>query len=246
MIEPGLGYWMKSDKHGYLKLISSYSKDIVADDNSKSDVLARSTKLIIRDNSMHEGNLYMIPDKEVNVSNFELPPLPPAGLFDVRYNNNMYVNNNNASVISLQGITYPMSINIDYADANYTFYDAATNEELGSIQKGTTGNVEVFGTKGNSIKVMRTDNLNGIYSLVSQPNPVVNGSIVVYTVPENGNVTIKLYDALGNEVATIADGYASAGEHTASFNASNLASGRYICKMISGSHTEVLSISVVK
>jgi hypothetical protein len=246
VIEPGLGYWIKSDKHGYLKLISDYAKDIVNDDNSKPDVLAKSTKLIIRDNSMHEGNLYMLPDKEADVSSFELPPLPPIGLFDVRYNNNRYVNNTDVSVISLQGITYPMSINIDYSDANYTFYDAVTNEVLGSIQKGTAGNVEVFGTKGNAIKVLKVDNLNGNYSMISQPNPVENSSTIVYTVPDNGNVTIKLYDAIGNEVATVADSYVSAGEHTVSLNAVNLSAGRYLCKLIQGSHTEVLSISVVK
>ncbi len=246
IMEPGLGYFMKSDKHGYLKLVSSNAKDIVDESNGKADLLSRSVRIELRDNSRHEGKLYLTSDKDADISPYELPPTPPAEMFDVRYDNNMYVNNMSESVITLQGITYPLSINMDYADANYTFYDAVSNQELGSIRKGDDGNVEVFGTRGNAIKVLRSDNLAGNYSLTSTPNPVVGNSIITYVVGDKELVNVKLYDAIGNEVMTLVSNQVKSGEQTVSFDSSRLTQGRYICKMTAGSHTEVMSITVVK
>ncbi|TAL69534.1 MAG: T9SS type A sorting domain-containing protein [Bacteroidetes bacterium] len=243
VMEPGLGYWMKSDKHGYLKLISSNAKDIVDESNSKVDLLSRSVRIDLRDNVRHEGTLYVTADKGSDISQYELPPMPPVEMFDVRFDNNMYVNNNDESVITLQSVTYPLSINMDYADANYTFYDAVTNEELGSIRRGEPGNVEVFGTRGNAIKVLRVENFAGA---VCNPNPVEGNSEIIYFVGSSELVNVKLYDAIGNEVITLVNNQVQSGRQTIGFNSANLTSGKYICKINSGSKTEVLSINVVK
>ncbi|MBI5325421.1 MAG: T9SS type A sorting domain-containing protein [Ignavibacteriae bacterium] len=244
VMEPGLGYFMKSDKHGYLKLVSSSSKDIVDESNNKVDLLSRSVRINLRDNDRHEGTLYMTPDKEANISIYELPPVPPTDMFDVRYDNDMYVNRNDESVITVQAISYPLSINMDFADANYTFIDAVSNEVLGTINRGESGNVEVFRTKGNAIKVLRVDNFAG--AAVCQPNPVASSSNIIYFAGENELVNVKLYDAIGNEVMTLVNNQVQSGKQTIGFNSVNLSNGKYICKINSGSRTEILSINVVR
>ncbi|MFA6542118.1 MAG: T9SS type A sorting domain-containing protein, partial [Bacteroidota bacterium] len=50
---------------------------------------------------------------------------------------------------------------------------------------------------------------------------------ISYQLPLNGYVTLKVYDMIGKEIATLVNGMQEAGEHTTSFNASHLPSGLY-------------------
>ncbi|MFA6571267.1 MAG: T9SS type A sorting domain-containing protein [Bacteroidota bacterium] len=253
VMNPARGYWIKSDRHAYLKLIAKYNTNERPGDKvdltEQSNTLLQATRFTVRDNAQHEGTLYMLPNVNADVTSFELPPAPPAELFDARFDNNRFVDNSNSSVMNLQGIAYPVSINVDYADANYTFFDVITNQKLGEIKKGGNGVIEIQSTKANKVKVLRNDLGVSDFTLVNYPNPVVSTSTIKYTIPNNELVSIKLYDAMGNVVNEIFNGYRTAGEYTALLNAetvANLTNGRYICKLTAGSHTSVLTISIVK
>jgi photosystem II stability/assembly factor-like uncharacterized protein len=59
------------------------------------------------------------------------------------------------------------------------------------------------------------------------PNPFNPSTRISYELPVSGNLTLKVYDILGNEVATLANGFKEAGNHNIEFNASELSSGIY-------------------
>lgn len=63
------------------------------------------------------------------------------------------------------------------------------------------------------------------------PNPFNPSTIISYTVPERANVTLKVYNILGLEVATLVNDIREAGYHTVSFNANGLTSGMYIYEL---------------
>ncbi|GJQ42273.1 MAG: T9SS type A sorting domain-containing protein [Ignavibacteriota bacterium] len=63
------------------------------------------------------------------------------------------------------------------------------------------------------------------------PNPFNPTTTIKYQLPESGNVSIKVYDILGNEVANLVDGYMETGKYEVDFNASSLASGVYIYRL---------------
>lgn len=56
------------------------------------------------------------------------------------------------------------------------------------------------------------------------PNPFNPTTTIKFQIPTSGNVTIKVYDILGNEVANLVDGYMETGRYEVSFDAGKLAS----------------------
>ncbi|MFO7446981.1 MAG: T9SS type A sorting domain-containing protein, partial [Ignavibacteriaceae bacterium] len=70
------------------------------------------------------------------------------------------------------------------------------------------------------------------YSLsANYPNPFNPNTIINYNIPNDGFVSLKIYDILGKEVADLINDVRSAGSYNVEFNASNLASGVYIYRI---------------
>ncbi|MGD8782594.1 MAG: T9SS type A sorting domain-containing protein [Ignavibacteria bacterium] len=68
-------------------------------------------------------------------------------------------------------------------------------------------------------------------SIENYPNPFNPATIISYTLPEEGRVSIKIYDILGREVETIVNEIRTAGTHSVEFNASHLPSGVYLYRI---------------
>ncbi len=85
------------------------------------------------------------------------------------------------------------------------------------------------------------------YSLSQNyPNPFNPTTKISYTLPKAGNVVLKVYNTLGQEVATLVNGAMAAGEHVASFDARNLASGVYFYRLTAGSYAATMKMVLLK
>ena len=80
----------------------------------------------------------------------------------------------------------------------------------------------------------------------SYPNPFNPATKIEYSVPEAVEVTLKVYNALGREVATLVDGHVPAGRYTVTFDGSGLASGTYLYRLTAGSYTSVRQTVLMK
>jgi hypothetical protein len=78
------------------------------------------------------------------------------------------------------------------------------------------------------------------------PNPFNPATKIAYSIPTDGFVTLKVFDALGREVASLLNENKKAGSYEVVFDGSQLASGIYICKMSSANYTSSIKMIIVK
>jgi len=78
------------------------------------------------------------------------------------------------------------------------------------------------------------------------PNPFNPSTVINYTIAKAGNVTLKVYNLLGQEVVTLVNGFQTANTYKVDFNASGLSSGVYIYELRSGSNVVAKKMVLMK
>lgn len=78
------------------------------------------------------------------------------------------------------------------------------------------------------------------------PNPFNPSTVIAYSLPEKAEVTITIYDALGNLIATLVNETKASGNYEVKWNASNLASGIYLYKMKANGFEQVNKMLLMK
>ncbi len=87
-----------------------------------------------------------------------------------------------------------------------------------------------------------------VFSLAQNyPNPFNPSTMIQFTVPSTGRAVLKVFNVLGQEVATLFNGEATAGvNHQVQFNASNLASGVYFSRLEFGGKMQMNKMLLLK
>jgi hypothetical protein len=78
------------------------------------------------------------------------------------------------------------------------------------------------------------------------PNPFNPTTVIRYEIATASRVTLKVYDLLGREVATLANEQKPAGSYSVTFDGSGLASGIYVYRLTAGDFFQVRNMVVVK
>jgi hypothetical protein len=122
----------------------------------------------------------------------------------------------------------------DASDANFTI-DAVSGKVGASALAGS------FSGDGFSAGIPTDYALEANY-----PNPFNPATTIRYALPEQAQVTLVVYDAMGREVRRLVDGLQGAGVHEVTFDAASLPSGVYIYRLEAGSFQQVRSMTLVK
>jgi len=80
----------------------------------------------------------------------------------------------------------------------------------------------------------------------NHPNPFNPSTTIRYDLPEDGNVSLKIYDMLGREVMSVVDGFETAGYHQTTVDGTNLASGVYFYRLTAGSFSDMKRLLLLK
>lgn len=80
----------------------------------------------------------------------------------------------------------------------------------------------------------------------SYPNPFNPATTILFYLTETGDVELVIYDILGRKVEELVSGRVDRGEHEVIWNASELSSGIYFCRLESGNVTQTRKLLLLK
>ena len=126
-----------------------------------------------------------------------------------------------------------------------------SNNVIGYIQYNSNGSQIVIGDPNSIGEESDFNNVPDTYELAQNyPNPFNPITKIRYSIPNVGSglaqTVLKVYDVLGNEVATLVDEFREAGSYEVEFDASSLSSGIYFYKLHSGSFVEIKKMLLLK
>jgi hypothetical protein len=177
--------------------------------------------------------------------------LPPSGWMDTQrnYYHNL-TNSNGDSLVELSEKSLAFDTD-DYPDGDYRIivevYDESGNFDIDSM--------DVKFKNGNPVE---TENEEGkIHSFVLEqnyPNPFNPTTKIKFTIPAVGdakfasptNVILRVFDVLGNEVATLVNEEKPAGEYKVEFDGTGLPSGIYFYQLKAGSFIQTRKMLLIK
>ena len=98
-----------------------------------------------------------------------------------------------------------------------------------------------LGVIGNSSGIPHNYNLNQNY-----PNPFNPETNISFEIPVSGDVSLKVYDLLGNLVYTLVNGHLEAGKYNYEFSGADISSGLYFYKLSAGGYTITKKMMLLK
>jgi hypothetical protein len=128
-----------------------------------------------------------------------------------------------------------------YSVSVYCTLDGGTWNEGGAKTVTAVGDILQKEAEKISAKAVPSE-----YELENYPNPFNPTTTISYQLPEAGMVTLKVYDMLGKEVATLVNEVKQAGYYSATFDASKIASGIYISTIQTNKFTQSKKMLLVK
>ena len=78
------------------------------------------------------------------------------------------------------------------------------------------------------------------------PNPFNPNTTIRFSIPRSGLVTLKVFDIMGKEVAALVNEAKAPGNYEVEWNASNLPSGVYFYKLLSGNYSSTRKMTLMK
>ncbi len=238
---PGRAYWVKLGSAGKITL-DHFASGV--EKRGEEALPADLNALRIRDAAGHIGELYFGSSTSVHQAYFELPPVPPEGVFDIRYgsarNVEIYPVKDDASreyLIHIQGAVYPVTLEWRLRDPvkRNLALELGSGGVNGRVVLDKDGTVRIENSEVREILLIceKVKPVPTAFALRQcYPNPFNPTTRIDFDLPVASEVTVKIYDLLGREVATLSErALYEAGTQSVVFNASDCATGVYFYRM---------------
>ena len=237
-LKPWKGYWVKARHPG------SLTAQVGGNSSQKLAAVPQgSSSLTIEDREGRSQVLYCSPislEAEF-LDRYTLPPLPPHGIFDARFSSGRYLEAIEGRIqrsypIRITSAEFPIKIRWNVHAGQY---DMILRTHGASIPMQGTGGATVMSPDGIELQVKGRESLPHEFALDDNfPNPFNPATLIRYQLPvvERSaaslyNVSLKIYDVLGQLVTTLVDGMQEPGEYSVSWNAGAQASGFFFYRI---------------
>jgi hypothetical protein len=240
-IEPGKGYWVKASQSG--KFILSVPSATINVRRDSSGFLDSLNTLTLADSSRRKSTLYFTARKleETQLRHYEIPPIPPPAVFDVRFETQRIVASighaNNVVQeprILIQSATYPLTLSWKIVDdrSTYVLVENFLGEPIMTHEIAGEGNLEITNPSV-TLFILTQEELSQTlpkeFSVKQNfPNPFNPSTVIEFDLPVPSVVSLRVYTVMGQEVrALLKEQYFPGGHYSSQLDAGNLSTGVY-------------------
>jgi len=261
---PGKGYWVKSTGTGALHLSAP---PIPKQAPSGVDFSALN-RITVGDADKNEQSLYLGSEKDLKVpaSMYEMPPLAPEGVFDVRFASQQMVETYPSApeagkvyqyAISIQTSSYPVTVSWNIRNTGgrtLTMTDGLNGRVLNNVVLNNSGSIKIADASVKTVvlKLGEGRPVPKEFALSQNyPNPFNPTTRFDVEVPKTANVEVVVYNILGQRVATLMSGMQQAGYLTIQWDGRDahgltVPSGMYFVRMTADQFSAVRKIMMLK
>jgi len=243
-LSPGNGYWVNLTSAATIYVPGPFAGTL---GKNPIDELVKAdwSKITISD-AIGQSYVLYSADASTDLNTFNLPPVPPVELFDVRFGSQRFVEDLSSSeqTINLSGVVYPITVSVEGMDLRLE--DAID----GSVVKTIVKNGSSYSIENSGISVLKVGSEKVVpneYSLEQNyPNPFNPSTTIKFSVPQMSNVKLTIYNALGQKVAELVNSTLEAGSYSFNWDASNVASGLYFYELNTNNFSSVKKMMLMK
>ncbi|MCK9281588.1 MAG: T9SS type A sorting domain-containing protein [Melioribacteraceae bacterium] len=216
-----------------------------------------SNRLIMFGKSSNGGTSFSAgAEKVIAIGGWGSPSLTVNSIEEIYIAYPQYTSQQNGLFCSKsndQGVSFPTTVFISGANANAqnpsividaddTFYSVWSDNR--------SDDKDVYFSKGKITIVGVEEEANNIPTqfelMQNYPNPFNPTTMIRFNLPISGNVTLKVFDLLGKEVAVLVNEHKPAGTYEIEFNGMGLSSGVYFYQITAGNFVSVKKFTLIK
>lgn len=162
--------------------------------------------------------------------------------------NNGYGTSNESIIIHTSDMGVTWDLDKAYYFSGCGIYDMSFTSPLNGVIVGTGG--KIYQTEsGGLVSVIRNINIDIIKHFTlfqNYPNPFNPSTTIQYSIPTTNNVSLKIYNVLGEEIVTLVNGQQNAGVNSVIWNAEGFPSGVYFCRITAGKYSETNKLMLLR